>query len=366
MSKEPIVLIESNSPITPIQAFAEDNGNNIYFYLWVHPEKEDAQFRPCWVCNKKKAPKKTDTKSMEKGMAPMLEEKYCKNPKGEELNTDELNIVWLPDGDSAALLEGDKLLCFIPGWADKQFYCYSCFCKGTSAFAWEMNEECEKNLMHRIEEAKKFWSFFDAETWNDETWPAYQKGMLTKLEAFFDERTDYFAIDGGHFPPKALVTGTFGENICGCTIAASLFPMPKIEMYHQEETPKFSRIEIAFACKNGAMDKQTYKKYLNYIAMLANLPWYELSWLGHGHTIDCSAIDGFPQIMLVNASVLTDIPSPEFDEIMGSPVNVLWVVPLTKKEFAFVSKNTSLELLEKYQENIKDLVVFDGEAKFIK
>lgn len=367
MSKEPAILIESSSPITPVQAFVEDNGNNIYFYLWIHPESKNPQFKPCWICNKKKAPITADTKSMDKGMAPMLEAEYCKNPKkGETLDADKLNIVWFPDGDGAALLEEDKIICCIPSWANEGFYGYSRFCKGTSNLAWEMNEDCENNLIQRVEDAKKFWEFFDDDIFDSETWPTYQKNMLSKLDNFFDERTNYFAIDGGKFPPKALVIGTLDGNIYGCTIAASLFPMPKVEMYHQEETSRFSRIEIAFACKKDSMDEQTYKKYLNYIAMLGNLPWYELSWLGHGHTIDCNAIDGFPQAMLVNSSILTDIPSPKFDDIMGSPVNVLWVVPMTEKEFAFSSKNTSLELLEKYQGDMKDLIVFDGQPKFIK
>lgn len=115
--KEPIILVESNSPITPVNAFAEENDNNIYFYLWVKPGTDEAEIKPCWVCNTRKAPDKIDHDSMEKGMAPMLHAEFCKNPdSGESIDIDKLSIVWLSGGDSAALLEGERLLCYIPGF----------------------------------------------------------------------------------------------------------------------------------------------------------------------------------------------------------------------------------------------------------
>lgn len=363
-TKEPIILVESNSPITPIQAFVEENENNIYFYLWVKPNTNEAEMRACWVCNTKKAPIEMDSVSMENGMAPMLHAEFCKNPdSGETIDRDNLSIVWLPDGDGAALLEGEKILSCIPGWCDEEFRGYSRFCKGESFVAWEMNDECEQNLMKNVERAKKFWEYF-----NGDFWPEYQTNMLNTIDDFFDEQKAYYAIDGGKFPPKALVAGRINGDNYACTLGASLFPQPKIEMYFGEEASDYERIEIAVASKHGSLDEESIKRLLNFTASLAHLPWYELSWLGHGHTVDCGAINGFPQAMLVSSSMIAEILSPRFPDFMGDRVNVLWIVPLTKEEFEKCSmlENGSRDLLKNYDGDIADVVMFDGKPKFIK
>ena len=39
------VLLEEWSPVCSIQAVVEDNGQAVYFYLWVNPGSENAEIR---------------------------------------------------------------------------------------------------------------------------------------------------------------------------------------------------------------------------------------------------------------------------------------------------------------------------------
>lgn len=192
--------------------------------------------------------------------------------------------------------------------------------------------------------------------------------MLGSIYEFYDERDKYYAIDGGEFPPKALVTGYIDDNAFACTLGVSLFPQPQIEMYYGDKAAEHERVEVAMAVKRGTFDNEVCNKLLNYISALAKLPWYELSWIGHGHTVDCEVIDGFSQVMLIDSSIMTEIPSPNFSDFMGDRVNVLWLVPLTNEEFERLSgfENGSIDMLKRYDGNIKELVIFDGKPKFIK
>ena len=47
------VLLEEWSPVCSIQAVVEDNGQAVYFYLWVNPGSENAEIRNCWICNRR-------------------------------------------------------------------------------------------------------------------------------------------------------------------------------------------------------------------------------------------------------------------------------------------------------------------------
>ena len=44
--------MEEWSPVCSIQAVVEDNGQAVYFYLWVNPGSENAEIRNCWICNR--------------------------------------------------------------------------------------------------------------------------------------------------------------------------------------------------------------------------------------------------------------------------------------------------------------------------
>ena len=55
----------------------------------------------------------------------------------------------------------------------------------------------------------------------------------------------YYAIDGGGFPPKALVTGERKGSQYAFTLGNGALAQPKVEQYFQDETWKYRRMELS-------------------------------------------------------------------------------------------------------------------------
>ena len=45
------------------------------------------------------------------------------------------------------------------------------------------------------------------------------------------------------------------------------------------------------------------EKARDYVAAQAALPWREIGWLGHGHTIPCEAAPGYAAVLLLNPAL---------------------------------------------------------------
>lgn len=351
------IILESLSPVCDIQAFVEENDASYYFYLWVYPGSESAYIKSCWICNSAGAPEEIDLEAMKAGMAPVMPKKYISHPaQGIRLNPEDLSIVWFEEGDAAALFEKERLLCVIPGWSGSQgFNGYSRYAAGMMPYAWELTE-AEEVLMKRAEKSRKFWDYFEGEYWED-----VQQVHIQTLEAFFGAYEKYYAIDGETFPPKALVTGR-KDGICyGITAGVSLIPMPLTEQYY-EEALDYRRIELGFAAVRERQD--ICIKMYSFLSSLSALPWDEISFLGHGHTIPCNVIEGFSAVWLLNARLIPEIASPDYKDFMGDRVNLLWVVPLTQEEYETVMEFEVEEMLQRIGENVKQLHIFDGKEKF--
>lgn len=216
---EPVTLLESWSPSCEIQAFVEESDTCCYFYLWFHPGRDNAHVKSCWICNTGKAPDKIDVDAMENGAAPAMPKEFVKHDAGGiQLNKDALAIVWFEEGDAAALLEEDRLICVIPGWSGyKDFHGYSRYALGTAPYAWEL-KQAEAVLGERVRKSQNFWNYFEGEYWK-----SVQQMHMETLESFFGDYEKYFAIDGGKFPSKALITGS-KDGVCyGITAGVSLF-----------------------------------------------------------------------------------------------------------------------------------------------
>ena len=354
---EPVILLESQSPSCNIQAFVEESDTCCYFYLWFHAGWEKAFIKSCWICNVTKAPESIDKKAMEEGMAPAMPKQYINHDiNGIHLNKEELSIVWFEEGDAAALLEGDRLLSVIPGWGGyNNFYGYSRYAVGTAPYAWELTQAYEV-LQDRVEKSRKFWDYIDGEYWE-----GIQQIHMQTLEAFFGNYEKYFAIDGGNFPPKALVIGK-KDNICyGITMGVSLLPMPLIEQYYHDKPSDFRRIEIGFASLEEHQD--VCMKMYSFISGISSLPWREISFLGHGHTIPCSVIDGFCAVWLLDSRLLQQINAPIYEDFMGDKINLLWVVPLKENEYKKIKDYETEEALKNLAAEIEKIHIFDGTGK---
>ncbi len=353
------IILESWSPVCDIQAIVEENDNCYYFYLWVSPGSESSYIKSCWICNSAEAPEEIDTEAMKAGMAPVMPKKYISHPnQGIRLNPEELSIVWFEEGDAAALFEKERLLCVIPGWSGYQgFNGYSRYAAGMMPYAWELTE-AEEVLLKRAEKSREFWDYFEGEYWED-----VQQAHIQALEAFFGTYEKYFAIDGETFPPKALVSGR-KEGICyGITAGVSLIPMPRTEQYYNEEASDYRRIELGFAATEEQQD--ICMKMYSFISSISALPWNEISFLGHGHTIPCNAIEGFSAVWLLNSRLIPEIAAPDYKDFMGDKINLLWVIPLKQEEYESVMELGVEEVLQRMGEKANKLHIFDGQGKNI-
>ena len=242
---EPEVLVEEWSPVADIQAVVEKTDKNYYFYLWVNAQSEEPEMRACWICNRVPAPGSVKEAFEAEGESPCMPVDFvAHDPKGMELDADSLSIEWFEEGDAAAVLSDGRIIAVIPCFSGYNgFYGYSAFAKGTGPFAWELTEAYPR-YEKEAEAGRALWAFFD----DEDFWDRVQEFHLSALNRFFGKEEKYYAIDGGQFPPKALVQGRKDGILYGITLGVSMIPMPKVEMYYQEEYKDFRRMELGFAC----------------------------------------------------------------------------------------------------------------------
>ena len=355
------ILIESWSPVCNIQAFVEKSKTTIYFYLWFNPGSENSTIKSCWVCNTGMAGENADYETMDNGAAPMMPLEYCRHScEGKDIDEDNLSIIWFEEGDAAALLQNNKLLAVIPGWAENGFYGYSRYAEGTGPFAWELID-AEDNLYKRVMISKKYWECLYENYFED------VKNMhLSALENFFGNHEKYYAIDNNEFPPKALITGTKDKVNYAFTAGVSVLCQPRIEQFFEDgESEQYRRIELGFACWEDFKNNKGYMKLLSYISGQTKLPWQAITWFANGHTIPCNAISDFEAVLLINDNMFPQINSPKYENFMGERINLLWVIPITKEEYNFVQENDVDKLIEKYNGNLEDIIIFDEKPKFI-
>ncbi len=332
-------ILEQWSPICDIQAFVEANDTTVYFYLWVHPGTEMAELKSCWVCNRLPGMEEMDYASMNSGDAPRMPLGFVDHdPQGIQLDWDRLSIVWFEEGDGAFLFEGDRMIAAIPGWAGESFPGYSIYAKGMGPFAWELNTALPV-LTQRAERSRAYWEAMEGGYFQE-----LQGEQLGALEAYFGPHRQYFAIDGGQFPPRALVTGEINGKLYAFTLGNGALAQPQIEQYFQEDAWKYRRFELGIAFPPGT-DQDRARAMFSYTAAQAALPWREIGWLGHGHTIPCAAAPGYAAVLLLNPALCQVDKGPSYPDFMGDPVNLLWLMLLTAEEYEEVMENGAGEIL---------------------
>ncbi|WHX30141.1 suppressor of fused domain protein [Brevibacillus agri] len=358
------ILLEQFSPLCEIQAFVEEDESGVYFYLWDFPGQEYANIRSCWVRNYGPAPESLDFSAMEDGHAPMLPRDCCAHPSGaEKLDPDKLSIIWFAEGDAAALLYEDEVLAVIPGWAGQgpdgaSYPAYARDCIAESPLCFPLGTPDTNALFARIESARQFWA-----SWDEHPWPELQHQYLDAITSALGPVKNYYGIDGGHWPPKALVTIEKGEVTYAVTLGVSIVPQPKVEQY-TESPERLRRFELAFACETKWL-AENEQQLLSYISGQTSLPWSYLTFLAQGHTIPCqeiSQIDSrFTAMLLAQPEHAPAIP---FADVYGDPVNLLWMIPLTQQERQFAEANGT-EALIRLAAGTTDEWIFNRNEKWI-
>ncbi|UII30446.1 suppressor of fused domain protein [Fulvivirga ulvae] len=339
--KEPEVLLEEESPLCPIKAIVEQDERVVYFYLW-GDEETNFGIKSCWVRNLTHAPDELETKLLNKGIPPLLPRQYCKFPEGQEkLKPGDLSIVWLEEGDGAALFLKDEILAIIPAWSGlEDFPGYARDCKGHGNFAWEITDSNE--LPERVEQAIACWY-----SWSSELNPfrLEQPRILEVYEDLLGKSDKYYAIDGNQWPPKGLYLRNGASKTVFATVGLSLIPMPSVEMYVDDRL-EHNRIELGIIL-DSQLQESDLQNIAEWISGQACLPWDNITFFGEGHTINFQPLNSnkFNSVILTNQLEL--LPKIELGKYRNSHVNFLWMVPISQKERKDVIDNGSESLISK-------------------
>lgn len=321
-------LIESCRPHGDVLVLLEDDERTVYLYLHFGGE-EDAVF-PVWVANRVAAPPVFEEEPMNDGEAPLNPVEYCAHPEGMgPLDPNRLEVVWLPEGDGVAVYEKGTLLAAISGWAgEEELIGYAREARGQGPLAWELTKDAP---MHgRFAAARQYWRSWSRKP---DPWQRIQREQLGALEKRFGKHRRYFSIDGGKWPPKAVVQIRTKDANLWVTVGMAVRPMSAAER-NVKDARLFRRIELGIVLPLDA-DENLVETIGDYVSWQTSLPWGYGTWLGHGHTIpSCRELVavGYPAVGLL-AALESNYPIelPAFD---GEPVTLLWMVPLSADEYA--------------------------------
>ena len=319
------VLFEEVGPNGNVQAVVESDEQVCFFYLCGAPETNFGM-KSVWVRNHTQAPDSLNAKSMKAGCPPQNPAPFCCHPDGlSPLSEEELHVVWLPEGNGAALLEGEEILAIIPPWSGANgFHGYARDGIGEGPVAWELTSD--NLLLERFNDAQAYWAKWDAEN----LWPAIQSELLTHIESAIGPHSNYYAIDGGDWPPKALLRIPWQDRIVLITMGVSTRPQPNVEM-HTEQPELLRRIELGAVLPEHWPD-EAIEKFAGYLSGQSNLPWRVYTWLGPGHTIPCDSWHNSAFTFAMMSREHAGVPRVSLGSQFDDPVNVLWFVPISEAE----------------------------------
>ena len=106
-------LLEEVNPNGNIQAVVESDDDVCYFYLF---GAADTQFRlkSVWVGNHSPAPVAPEFERLRSGSPSRNPARHCRHTAGRTaLAAEDLRVVWMPEGNGAALYERDEILAII-------------------------------------------------------------------------------------------------------------------------------------------------------------------------------------------------------------------------------------------------------------
>jgi hypothetical protein len=204
------------------------------------------------------------------------------------------------------------------------FHGYARDSVGEGPLAWEIGTN--NVLIERFRKAELYWRQWE----DDNPWPSIQDSLLSDVEMSLGPHSNYYAIDGGQWPPKAIVRIPRPDSVVLLTIGVSARPQPEVEMA-TDQPELLRRIEFGAVLPTRWPD-DAIKRFASYLSGQSNLPWNRYTWLGPGHTIPCDSWQNrkfsFALLQTDHPAVPTPMLKPQFDD----PVNILWFVPISEAE----------------------------------
>jgi hypothetical protein len=323
-------ILEDVSPHGNIEASVMQDERVAFFYLQ-GTEETGFGFKACWVRNLDKAPRSLDAQTMRRGDAPMLPAKHCKHPRGAApLTPDRLRVVWFEEGNGAALFEGDEILAIIPPWSGYQgFDGYARDCIGEGPLCWELTGD--NALFDRVKDSENYWAMWDSKP---DLWKETQEAYCDAYRRQIGEYEKYYAIDGGDWPPKAMLKIVSADAVVLVTLGVSLRAQPSVEMA-TDYPEQLRRVEFGIAISPKLADEH-FQSIGRYLSGQAGYPWTRYTWFGPHHTLDCDVFgpkSEFSAVLLESSPA--GAPTIKLPSFRGDPVNLLWFVPITEAERKF-------------------------------
>jgi hypothetical protein len=328
---------EQESPDGQLCCVVEDDGSTVCLYLAPARNKEWVT-KPVWVRNRIAAPARL---SVLPDLPPLMPAACCRHPGGAgPLDESKLRFVWLPEGNGVALYEAEELLAAIPpGSGMDGFLGYARDAIGQGPLAWELLPE---NPLHaRFAEARRYW-----DRWEESAWRKVQDRQIDAYERQLGKHTEYYAIDQGRWPPKAMLRIPYGDDVVLVSVGVCIRPQPNVELYDPSAWQSMPRIELGMVLRGG-IGAEAIKRFMGYLSGQAGYPWWKSTWLSHGHSMPCDALKGTPytHVLLANSKVFG--PYVELDDQDDVPVWLLWMVPVTPEELQVAKEKRSDTVLSK-------------------
>ena len=326
-------IVFETSPYGTLDGIVEQDGRAVYFYLNEHPTndsgdadpEESARFgtRACWVRNLQRGPMVINKDDFAAGRAPLMPRNDCVDQAMLRLPTVEsLEIVWFEEGNGAALIETGPedqrtTIAVIPPWSGVDgFHGYASNCAHETPLAWPMPENPSLHL--RIEKAAEFWQSF---TKTSSPFAELQRNLVSAYNDAFGKanQQQYYAIDGGKFPPRGLVRYESDSATILLTVGMSLCPQPAVELF-VDHPAEHRRIEIGLKLphQDGHPETDSIEAAMRSLSSFAAYPWSQWTWLGPGHTVSWSAADSGTATLDRDAEIV--LPSFRSD-----PIGLLWI-----------------------------------------
>ena len=334
---DPENLLFETSPFGNLDAILEHDQRAVFLYL-SSQGREDSRFgtRACWVRNLIPGPYVFNEDEMKQGIPPVLPRTHCKYSDERPIpNPDHLEVVWFEEGNGAALIQPVPdsphefhTLAVIPPWSGLEgFHGYAEECAAENQICCPMPDNPQ--LFERIRRAREFWqacSQPDSHPFGD-----LQERELAIYKAAFGEEVQYFAIDGGNFPPRGMVTFEFEGKFIAITVGLGLCPQPIVEL-QRDDAHLVRRIELAI-CLEAPIEELAQNRMLQQFSGLAGMPWRRWAWLGPNHSCAFKSLaiilgDDVRNVRLHRDGTQPfEFPKIDLPDFRGDPVNLLWLVP---------------------------------------
>lgn len=342
------LIAGSRSPNGNLEAIVDQDDRAAHLYLrevgGEEGEPSPSRMRSCWIRNLKPGSDSQNevVADMRRGLSPLMPRASCAHPQGAPPLTEaRTRIVWLEEGDAVAVLEDDAILAIMPSWSGRGgFWGYARDCTSETPLAWPLLPG--NALIARVRAAEECWRSWD----EGDPWTPVQEGGMAAITAAFGGHEKYYAIDGGEWPPRAMLRCAHGNAVVLATCGMQLRPQPGVELQVQDPRPA-RRVELGFAIERWLFE-QMPREVMVWLSGLSAYPWRSLTWLGHHHTMPCDAIPRGASGQAFEAVLFQrdppGAPTVAFPSYRQDPVTVLWLTPITTAERALAEAQGSAEL----------------------